>query len=249
MKKHWTGVFIELVIVVVGVFIGLQVNNWNQARADARLGQDYVKRLTRDLQENLTGLQGEMAYYSAVLESVQKTDELLGAADPDPRALVINAYRATEINYIAPVRATWDQIVSSGHLGLLPAGAAESGLSQYYAFDTAQDIYRMGFNSAYRQTVRRIIPMTIQIAMRAGCSDVRDKRGNIFGFVKNCDLKVDPAALREVAAALRSDPAVLADLRYQYSFAVSATLNLGGIEKSVEEALAALGAAPEKRPP
>ena len=154
-RQHWTGVFIELVIVVVGVFIGLQVNNWNQARAEARLGQDYVKRLTHDLQENLTGLRAEIAYYSAVLESVQKTDQLLRAADPDPRALVVNAYRATEINYNAPVRATWDQIVSSGHLGLLPAGAVESGLSQYYAFDTAQDIYRAGLNSAYRQTVRQ----------------------------------------------------------------------------------------------
>jgi len=244
-RQHWTGVFIELVIVVVGVFIGLQVNNWNQARAEARLGQDYVKRLTHDLQENLTGLRAEIAYYSAILESVQKTDQLLRAADPDPRALVVNAYRATEINYNAPVRATWDQIVSSGHLGLLPAGAVESGLSQYYAFDTAQDIYRAGLNSAYRQTVRQIIPMTMQIAMRAGCSDERDQRGNIVGFVKTCDLNVDPAVLREVAAALRSNPAVLADLQYQYSFAVSATLNLGGVENNVEGALAALGVSPE----
>ena len=124
----------------------------------------------------------------------------------------------------------------------------ESGLSQYYAFDNAQDIYRMGLSSAYRQTVRQIIPMTMQIAMRAGCSDVRDQRGNIIGFARNCDLDVSPADLKDVALALRSDPAVLADLRYQYSFAVSATLNLGGIEKSVEEALAALGAAPEPRP-
>ena len=245
MKRHnWAGVFIELAIVVVGVFIGLQVNNWNQARADAQLGQDYVKRLTRDLQENLTGLREEIAYYSAVLESVQRTDGLLRAADPDPRAVVVNAYRASELIYNAPVRATWDQIVSSGHLGLLPAGAAESGLSQYYAFDTAQDVYHAGLDSDYRQTVRQIIPMTMQAALRAGCSDVRDQRGNILGFAKNCDLKVDPATLTDVAVALRSNPTVLADLQYQYSFAVSATLNLGGVEKNVEGALAALGAVP-----
>ena len=246
-KHHWGGVLIELVIVIVGVFIGLQVNNWNQTRSDARLGQDYVKRLTRDLQENLAGLRAEIAYFSAVLESVQKTDELLQAADPDPRALVVNAYRATEMNYSAPVRATWDEVVSSGHLGLLPPAAAESGLSQYYAFDTAQDVYRFGLNSAYRQTVRRIIPITIQVAMRAGCSDVRDKQGNITGFVTDCDLKVDPAALRDAAVALRNDPAVVADLRYQYSFAVSATLNLGRIEKILEEALATLGAAEKSK--
>ncbi|HEY3662428.1 MAG TPA: hypothetical protein VGL24_04680 [Chthoniobacterales bacterium] len=245
MKKHWGGVFIELAIVIVGVFIGLQVNNWNQARADVSLGQDYVKRLTRDLQENLTGLQAEIAYYSNVLQSVQRTDELLRAANPDPRALVVNAYRASELIYNAPVRATWDQIVSSGHLGLLPVDAAESGLSLYYAFDTAQDVYRAGLNSAYRETARQIIPMTMQAAMRAGCSDVRDARGNIVGFTKECDLQVDPAALKEVAAALRSNPAILTHLQYQYSFAVSATLNLGGVENNVREALAALGAAPK----
>jgi hypothetical protein len=243
-KHHWSGILIELAIVVVGVFIGLQVNNWNQARADVRLGHDYVKRLTRDLEENRTGLRAEIAYYSAVLESVQRTDGLLRAADPDPRALVVNAYRASELIYNAPVRATWDQIVSSGHLGLLPAGAAESGLSQYYAFDTAQDVYHAGLDSAYRQTVRQIIPMTMQAAMRAGCSDVRDQRGNIVGFVENCDLKVDPAALRDIAVALRSNPTVLADLQYQYSFAISATLNLGGVEKNLEEAVSALGATP-----
>jgi hypothetical protein len=29
---------------------------------------------------------------------VQRTDELLSAADPDPRALVVNAYRVMEIS-------------------------------------------------------------------------------------------------------------------------------------------------------
>ena len=31
--QHWTAVWIDSVIVVVGVFIGIQVSNWNQARA------------------------------------------------------------------------------------------------------------------------------------------------------------------------------------------------------------------------
>ena len=33
-NQHWTMVFLDFVIVVVGVFIGLQVNNWNQARQE-----------------------------------------------------------------------------------------------------------------------------------------------------------------------------------------------------------------------
>ena len=244
-RQDWMAVVIELVIVILGVFIGIQVSNWNQARADAQLGHDYAKRLVHDLNADLAGVSAESSYYSAVLQSVRKTDELLREPDPDPRELVVNAYRATEMIYNPPVRATWDQIVSSGHLGLLPERAVESGLSQYFAFDTAQDLYKTGRGSDYRKTVREIIPLDMQIAMHTTCSDVRDGRGYIIGFVERCEFEADPAALKTVAAALRSDPEVAASLRYQYSFVVNARLNLGGVKGNIEDALDALGAESE----
>lgn len=244
-RQDWMAVTIELVIVILGVFIGIQVSNWNQARADAQLGQDYAKRLANDLDTNLAGVRAESAYYAAVLQSVRKTDELLREPDSDPRELVVNAYRATEILYNAPVRATWDQIVSSGHLGLLPARAVASGLSEYFAFDTAQDLYNTGWRSDYRKTVREIIPLDMQIAMHKTCSDVRDRLGYIVGFVERCEFEADPVALKTVAAALRSNPGVAASLRYQYSFAVNATTNVGRLKSNIEDALDALGARPQ----
>ena len=48
-KQEWTAIAIDLVIVVVGVFIGLQVANWNaarQARADERV---FIQRLHDDV--------------------------------------------------------------------------------------------------------------------------------------------------------------------------------------------------------
>ena len=242
--QNWFAVAIDFVIVVLGVFLGIQLGNWNAAQASARLGRDYVERLIRDLKEDEATVRNEAAYYGAVLDSVQRTDALLRAPDADPRALVVNAYRASEISYSAPVRATWDEIVSAGHLDLLPDGAAGKGLSQYYAFDIRQDIYRAGLESDYRRTVRRIIPMSVQIAMREGCSDVRDATGYITGFAGACTLEADSATLETVAAALRNDPAVAAELRYQYSFAVSSVLNIGGAKATLEQGLAALGAAP-----
>ncbi len=243
-QQNWTAIWIEFVLLVAGVFLGIQVSNWNAAQADARLGKDYVQRLIRDLRLDQAALSADTNYYSAVLKSVLETDELLRAADPDPRALVVNAYRATEVTYTPTVRATWDQIVASGHLDLLPTGAVESGLSQYYAFDTGRDVYGMGLDSAYRQTVRKIIPVTMQVAIRAGCSDVRDKWGNVVGFAKECNLDVEPAVFKEVAAALRREPAVAADLRYQYSFVVSAVLSLDGVSGTIADALGVLGAEP-----
>lgn len=48
-QQHWTGVLIELVIVVLAVFIGLQVDNWNQARHDRASERVCLQALARDL--------------------------------------------------------------------------------------------------------------------------------------------------------------------------------------------------------
>ena len=33
--QNWTAVCIDLVVVVVGVFVGIQVANWNESRLEA----------------------------------------------------------------------------------------------------------------------------------------------------------------------------------------------------------------------
>lgn len=240
--QHWLAFFIDFVIVVVGVFLGIQVSNWNQAQADKRLGADYVQRLTLDLQGDLVKAREQAAYYANVFQAVQRTATLLKAPDPDPGELVISAYRATEVIYKAPNEATWNQIVSSGRLELLPKGAVDGGLAQYYSYNVTLDAYRLLNNAPYRKVVRSIIPISVQAAIRAGCSDVRDSEGFAYRFMKGCRVKVDPALLRSTAQALRAYPQVASTLRYQYSLLASSVPNFKAVIVIIKKALAALGA-------
>lgn len=41
----WMAVVIELLVVVVGILIALEVSNWNQARADHARAEGYYRRL------------------------------------------------------------------------------------------------------------------------------------------------------------------------------------------------------------
>jgi hypothetical protein len=47
-QQHWTAVFIELAIVVFGVFIGLQANNWNEARLERQRAAVLVEAVRAD---------------------------------------------------------------------------------------------------------------------------------------------------------------------------------------------------------
>lgn len=238
-EQNWTAIGIDFVIVVIGVFVGIQVSNWNQGLADQRLGHFYAARLAADLERDLAGRRALVSYYSAVLESVERTDALLTDPQSDPKALVINAYRASEINYRPPSRATWDEIVSSGDTGLLPRNVTDHA-AEYFAFDTARNHLDILNNSAYRHRVRTIIPLSVQKALRAGCSDVRDELQQIGGFMSDCVLDQPPDVILTTAAALRADPVIQSELRHQYSDVFSAQANVSGDAAAIEQALAAL---------
>ena len=239
-QQEWTAIAIDFVIVVAGVFVGIQVANWNEREADRRLGQAYAERLTADIAKDLVGRRELVAYYGAVLDSVERTNALLADPRSDAQDLVVSAYRASEINYAPQTRSTWDEIVSSGDTGLLPRAALESGVTDYYAGDTARLVYESVADSAYRHRVRTVIPLDIQKALRAGCSDVRNETQEIVGFMADCKLAVAPEALEATAAALRADAGIQAELRYQYSDVFSSRANISGDVIFLERALSAL---------
>ena len=57
LRRHdWTAVGIELVVVVLGVFIGLQASNWNEARADRAEYEAALGRLGAEIDTNLASL-------------------------------------------------------------------------------------------------------------------------------------------------------------------------------------------------
>lgn len=59
--QHWTAIAIEFVVVVFGVLLGLQLNNWNEERVEAKRRAEIVRAVITNLndaifaQEEMTG--------------------------------------------------------------------------------------------------------------------------------------------------------------------------------------------------
>ncbi|OGT60806.1 MAG: hypothetical protein A3E01_19685 [Gammaproteobacteria bacterium RIFCSPHIGHO2_12_FULL_63_22] len=79
-NQHWTSVLIELAIVVLGVFIGLQVDNWNQARGERAAETGYLSGLREDVDYSTDKLQTLIAN----MERQQVAREKLHAFATDP---------------------------------------------------------------------------------------------------------------------------------------------------------------------
>ena len=50
-QQEWTAIFLDFIIVVVGVFVGLQVSNWNAARVDRADEVIFLNALHQDVVE------------------------------------------------------------------------------------------------------------------------------------------------------------------------------------------------------
>ena len=216
--RDWGFVVAELLIVVAGVFLGIQAANWNTDRLEQEEGRKIVERLLVDLRNDLVSRQTLVRYYQAVFEAAERTVTRLNAESvDDPLTFVIDAYRATELAYRPATRTTYDEVVSTGSLALIPSEARQARFADYYRNDFSLLARESFLNSEYRHRVRRSLPYDIQVAIRGKCSDLLNERYEIIGFNNDCDLGISAEKMDQAAAALWSDSELLRDLRFHLS--------------------------------
>ncbi len=243
-KQEWAAILVELVIVVGGVFIGLQAANWNDDRLEQEKGRLIAERLIADLRNDLESRRTLVRYYQAVFDSGERTVARLNANSvDDPSAFVIDAYRATEYAHRPPTRAAYDEIIFSGSFGLIPAAAQQAGIIQYFRYDNSLAMREAVRASPYRIRVRRILPYDVQAAIRAKCSDLYNEKFEIIGFDEICELGLPADRLEDAAAALQSDPELLRDLRLHFSVINATFPNFRGEVVYLEATIEALEAA------
>ena len=52
-RQDWFALMMDLLIVVVGIYLGLQVDAWNSARQDRVIEREYLERLLADMNESI----------------------------------------------------------------------------------------------------------------------------------------------------------------------------------------------------
>ena len=134
--QNWVAVGLDFLIVVVGVFIGIQVANWNEARREEALGEAYLDRLSDDLVAMETYLEGtigvmqeRLVLTTGLLKAASKVevddDELTEAT----RAFITRGWTTPNLMIIDTV---FEDLTSTGNLGLIDE-AIWRRVSSYYA--------------------------------------------------------------------------------------------------------------------
>ena len=73
VRKYLVYAIGEIALVVIGILIALQINNWNQQRIDSSKRQDYIKLLLRDLSKDTMMLNSGIMEMTSI---INQQDEL-----------------------------------------------------------------------------------------------------------------------------------------------------------------------------
>ncbi len=129
--QNWTAVALDFVIVVVGVFIGIQVSNWNAARGERASEAGYLEAMEEDVAYSIRNLE-------TMIDEMQRQEEAraeLYQFSVDPEATLAPAKRDRlvlvalfQLRRLDISQTTFESLKSAGRLGLIKSPALISEL-------------------------------------------------------------------------------------------------------------------------
>ncbi len=214
-NQEWTAIWIDLVIVVVGVFIGIQVSNWNADRVDGVRAQAYLARVKDNLRSDMKSIERRKVFWRHVSDYGQdairyaETGELV---DGSAWKTVLAFYQASQVWPWVGNDTTYQELLNGGELSMIKDESLRTALSTYYRAGGGDDVaYLLTMIPEYRKIVRGISPSVVSRQIWAKCHRQPNYDEQ---YLPDCESPMSEADAQAVLDAFMRDPKLLSELRF-----------------------------------
>ena len=162
-EKYFKYAIGEIVLVVIGILIALQINNWNENSKNKRLETNYLIRISKDLESDI--LEFDKAIRLAqerndrviFLQDVIENPELLrDSTDYFVQSIIVAGY-----TYLPTIsNHSFEELKSSGRLSLIQDETLRILIAKYYDFifiHTQWKYLRENIKIRYNELTRGIL--------------------------------------------------------------------------------------------
>ncbi|MEX2529704.1 MAG: hypothetical protein WD960_02940 [Gemmatimonadota bacterium] len=116
-EQNWAAIGIDFVIVVVGVFIGLQAQQWNESRAERARERLLLGELRAEVAGSIEQLTIKRNAYAQVGRSGERSIAFLDAGEgcgDQCWNVIVDFFHASQWQQIAVPRSTYDEMRRNG---------------------------------------------------------------------------------------------------------------------------------------
>ena len=211
--QNWVAVALDFAIVVIGVFVGIQVSNWNAARLSEQRAEDFMHRIHEDISDDITGIESRLAFMEQIIVFGEDAIAYAEADGTDGGwPMVVAFYQASQIWPFQPNATTYEELLGAGEIGLIRNDMIREELADYYNVSRAEVLT---LDPDYRKTIREITPYPVQRYVWANCHDhgVMDQR------LIDCASPVSDDEADAILASFKANPEALDQLRFWMTIA------------------------------
>ena len=133
-QQDWTAAAIEVAIVMLGIFLGLQASSWYEERQEQALQAELLVRLQMDFEEIYSESNSAIDTHQRIIEGLVVLDDALrvdALRDEDQVAVSYSLSNVLNADTGAGKSSTYTEIVSSGRLRILSDDKLVSLLAEY----------------------------------------------------------------------------------------------------------------------
>lgn len=215
IRQHdWTPVAIELLVVIAGVFIALQVSNWNDDRKEAARGREYLQRLHDDMAQDVANLETTSGFWTRVRDygdgAVAYAEQGVLVQGSAWKTLLAY-YQASQLWPYRKPDVTFQEIQSSGDMLLIRNAALRANIARHYSATAGSQVVEvLGLVPRYRERVRGMTPWKLQQYIWSNCYRSEDAYQELL----DCDAPVSEAVSLAVIEHYRQSPELTDELRF-----------------------------------
>jgi hypothetical protein len=209
--QNWFAVGLDFLIVVFGVFIGLQVSNWNDARAFAQEEQEYLVQSRAEIDANNMLTQFRIDFTNSVIDAGERVIAFFDAGKPcetDCERLLVDFFYTSQVWAGAVSASVFEDMQ---RLGLPRSAELRAEMINYYQYANGVET---SFDStqAHRQAIRKLIPFEDIHLLWQNCYIVKDVVLEIL--VPDCASGVAESDARRIVEALRQADGLYGEVNY-----------------------------------
>ncbi|EPR74168.1 hypothetical protein ADIWIN_0745 [Winogradskyella psychrotolerans RS-3] len=111
----------EIILVVIGILIALQINNWNQELGNKQNEHVIIKNLNLEFKKNKISIEKYIKHHETILSDTRVLIDLVGEPEDVLNRFNLDSLLAQTIDYMSykPSQSVVLDVISSGKLNLI----------------------------------------------------------------------------------------------------------------------------------
>lgn len=207
--QNWTAIALDFLIVVLGVFIGIQVSNWNAGLAFEKREQLLLRELRGEVAQNMADARSKGEAFLVGADAARRVLNTINRGETrctdDCWSLVVDLMHASQWQQIMSSWSTYDELRREG----LPSDRKIIETVEQYKIYSHQAAQALSSKPRYRTLVRGLVPIDLQDAYWDRCYSLEDA---IETYFYPCpppdDLAIEPASVNKILANVEITPSL-----------------------------------------